>query len=777
MTLQATNLTPITGPLSALRRTVRAWILADYLWRLGALLVVFVLVSATLDLMFRFDPAQRGIILGLAILEACRLTWIKFLVPITRRLREEELLRRVERRHPETGESLLSALQFARMPDPGALGVSTAMIREAIRHGLGAAGQVDFKDVLDRQRLRRNTVRAMLAFIVLGAILGSAAVAYPQEFGTWFNRMVLIGNEQWPRQTTLELVDEASRLGVMPRGDDWVPRAAASGRIPDIVEIDFRPEGQRGYSTELMRRLGDSSFTFTFRNIREPFEFRLRGGDHRTDWMAMRLVERPACEQLDVRIIPPAYQRDRSPDDTRREPWVVPAGRTAEYVYPGSTVEIDALANKPLRHASIRRDGEVVALLDISPDEAGRPRAIRGRIEPEQFAGGVHEVFLIDSDGLPTRRPDRFTLNLRKDEPPQVNSELAGISTMVVPEATIPIDSRITDDFAVERVAVSYEVATPRRSGDDYQVERDRIGGDEQDQPQVIDLGQQPQMQQAEVEAENIIEMDTLADQFGASRIEGRYRLELMGLDLSVGQTLAFTVDAWDNDDVSGPNRGRSSPFVLRVVDRETLTQALMRREQEQRREVMRLLEDHKRIQTRMLAVEADVSQRLGQEPPDDEPVRTDDRGEIAVAEQTQRLAPTRALGIAEQFAQIMLEHENNRLDEEGGSGALRLRRQIERQVVGALIELAHGEMAEAADALDDAMRATDPQEVLSAVSRAAAIQQQVIEQLEAVIEVMGTWETYRQIVTEYRARLREQRELREAVRREMEAEVEQLFD
>ena len=138
MTLQATNLTPITGPLSALRRTVRAWVLADYLWRLGALLVVFVLVSATLDLLFRFDPAQRGIILGLAILEACRLTWIKFLVPITRRLREEDLLLRVQRQHPETGESLLSAVQFARLPDPGALGLSTAMIREAIRHGLGA---------------------------------------------------------------------------------------------------------------------------------------------------------------------------------------------------------------------------------------------------------------------------------------------------------------------------------------------------------------------------------------------------------------------------------------------------------------------------------------------------------------------------------------------------------------------------------------------------------------------------------------------------------------
>ena len=775
MTLQVTNLTPITTRLAALKRTVRAWVLADCLWRLGALMLVFVLVSAALDLLFRFDPAQRAIILALFILEACRLLWIKLLRPLARRMRDDDMLARVERRHPETGESILSAVQFSRQTDPAALGVSGEMMRAAIENGVGRAGEVDFSDIVDRRRLRRNSLRAAAAFVALAALLGSAAVAYPNELGTWFNRMVLIGSEQWPRQTTLELVDEHSRLGVMPRGDDWNPRATASGQIPDMVEIDFRPEGQRRPVTEVMRRVGDSTFTFAFRNVREPFEYRIRGGDHRTDWQPMRLVERPASDDLEVTVIPPEYQVERSPQDTRREPYVIPPGRSTEYIYPGSALQIDARANKPLQHASIRRDGQVVANLYVSEDDDGEPRRIHGDVPPDAVEDGIHEVFLIDADGLPTRRPDRIALSIREDEPPQVRSELVGISSMVVPRATIPIDSRIQDDFAVERVGLAYQVASPRQARRELEAERDRIAGDNGEEPEVIDLTDEPQVDEEDIEEDRIIEMRSLVDQFGRSRVEGRYQLELRELDVEVGQTISFTVDAWDNDDVVGPNRGQSNPFVLRVVDRDTLMQALMRREQEQRREMQRMLDDHNRMHTRILAVEADVAERLEREATT--AMGSDERGEIGVAEQTQRLASVRAVGIAEQFAEIMLEHENNRLDDEGGSGALRLRRQIERQVVGALLELAEGAMVEAAASLDAAMRTDDAAEAYEAVRHATDRQRHIIEELKKIIEVMGTWENYRQIISEYRARLREQEELRDSVRERMEQEVEDLFD
>src|SRR5205814_9528029 len=109
---------------------------------------------------------------------------------------------------------------------------------------------------------------------------------------------------------------------------------------------------------------------------------------------------------------------------------------------------------------------------------------------------------------------------------------------------------------------------------------------------------------------------DQLKDQLTAEKVGQTSRLpelafddviELAPLKIPTGTGLSFRFEAADNDDISGPNTGRSSEFLVRIVTEEELRTDLLRREKEQRQEFERLLKNQEDLLTDSRAFEAAV--------------------------------------------------------------------------------------------------------------------------------------------------------------------------
>ena len=61
-------------------------------------------------------------------------------------------------------------------------------------------------------------------------------------------------------------------------------------------------------------------------------------------------------------------------------------------------------------------------------------------------------------DGIRTKDPVRLILNAAPDEPPRVGLHLRAIGTSITPQARLPIEGEITDDYGVAKLDLVYSV-------------------------------------------------------------------------------------------------------------------------------------------------------------------------------------------------------------------------------------------------------------------------------------------------------------------------------
>ena len=701
--------------LARLRWARTVWVGIDALAALAVAAVVFVAVSLPLDRLLRLDQPQRAVVLALAAGAMAVVAWRRLVRPLTRGLPDDVLARAVEATRRDLGESLLAAVQFARMADPTVAGYSPAMIRATVDLGRRRAAGVDFARALDRPRLHRN----LLLLLSAAAVLTAAAGLFPSTMHLWWQRNVLLASVAWPQQTHLLIIGAADGALVHPRGDDLAVEARADpdGVVPSVVTLDHRQAGGTAGS-ETMVLVGADRFRTVFPNVLEPFRLRVRGGDDVTPWHEVRLVERPVVEDLTLRYTPPAYV-GAGPHDLPKNVGSYP-------VLVGSTVEVRGTASKPLARASLSVGEAPPVDLERFGDQG-----FRAVLSGPGLRTGVYALSLTDQTGLASRMPARFSLRVTPDRPPVVRARLEGIGDLIVPQAVLPIHATLRDDYAVRKAELVC-AASVEGEGEPRTV-RQPFGGPDQT--------------------------------YDGKRIEAAHRQDCQPLGLPVGARLTLRVEATDNDTVAGPNVGTSRGFTLKVVTEDTLRAELLRREQEQRLEFERLLRDQ-----RTLAENARALRAVLDDP--DRPFAEDDTRLLATTEKRQRLVAGRCTAIADQFAQILAEVENNRLEAEQP-----VRDRLAGKIIEPLRRLARRDVLQAADHLDQAKKADAADPRRARLDEAVAAQQTVIATMRDVLQNMVKWEGYQEAVTLLREVLRAQKNISQKTIEEQQRRIRSIFD
>ncbi len=725
---------PISQRLRKLRSAMSRFVLVDGLSRLLLVVLLVALVDVGLDRVFKMDLAQRGIMLAVMAVIVAAVMFFRLLKPFSRRVGDDALILQVEDQHKELQESMISAAQLSRETDVEARGYSPALVDATIRRGSEMASQVDFGKAINQSAFVRNLLLLLVAAVGIGAI--GYGVANTQFWRTWFNRNILLTDDQWPRDTILSIVGvEEDGILVLPRGEDHellVVVSEESRVIKVDVTIEF-DDGSSARTLQKMRRTGnldDREHVLMFRNVANEFRFRARGGDDVTDWVQVRLVEPPLWSELELNLHLPEY--------TGIATQPLPPGGGPHAVLEGSSLTIRGIPNKPLEVAALKSEDNQWPMM---PAEDG---ACTLSIPAADLSGGKYTFDLADEGGLRSSRPASFALKVKPDREPAVRASLLGISGLIVPRAMVPVRFTAGDEFAITRLEFEYGWRSSESSAASVRQSR---------RQDICEL--QPDLRQ----------------ELGNTEIKSVAVLDLEPLEVPVGVSLHLQVTATDNNTLNGPGIGKSREFLLRVVSDEELRADLLRREIEQRKAFELILKSQERLMLDLQAVvdQANASADMNAD------VTLD---QLRDAQRRQKLVGTNSARVADRFEDFLVEVMNNRLNEEEEEidESMSIEVRFNERIIQPIRALDQGPVIQAAQLIDQSQRSIDTnannlnrQRLLASLAETRNKQREIVTEMQKILSAMMDSETYQEVVNKLIEIKRSEERVRDMTRQQRE--------
>jgi hypothetical protein len=563
--------------LSGLRRRIRSYVWIDGLAALVVLLGAAFWASLALDWLFEPPvPLRVGVLAAVAVAAL----WVAYRLILSRafvQLANRSLALVLERRFHGLRDSLLTVVELGEHDDPQHE-FNPRMLAETEMEALAGAGDVNVSAALNFRPLLR---RVALAGLLLVSVVGFSLAAR-DAFGIWMRRSLLMSEELWPRKTDLSVVEFAdSPVKKIARGGDLelnVRADAAPGRVvPDVVEVRYYSE-DGGRSRENMSRLGSvvpgtdafQPYVYTFKSVLTDVEFYVLGGDDRLGPYRLQVVDSPTINRMTLHCEYPAYMR-RTPRDLPVT-GIMPIPR-------GTKVTLRAETNKDVEQVRIDQlaNGDTPSITELSLAGSETPRQFSLEL-PALDSDVTLQFALLDTDGIRSRDAIRLSLSLVEDEAPRVEARLAGIGTAITPQARLPLDGEITDDYSLGRGWFEYTVDN----------------NPSEQQPFAATLAGRDQ-----VVANEVLEV-------GPLQLKPKQRLELLA-------------QVADTCDLSGdPNVGASQKYVLDIVTPGELRSLLEARELQLRRRFETILQEF--TDTRDLLARIDlVAKPAGEKAPDAE--------------------------------------------------------------------------------------------------------------------------------------------------------------
>jgi hypothetical protein len=552
-----TRLAPQIGSMLAdLRRRIFAYVWAEGLAVVVAWLGIAFWVSLLFDWSMEPPVWFRQAMLAIAAIGAVWLLYRFVLRRLWLRIADRNLALVLERRFRDFDESLLTTVELNDQPGHAA-GFHPQMLAAAEHAAVRRLGGVRLGDVFRRGPLVRSLGAAALAIVSVGAF----AILSPEAFGIWRQRVIESSEIIWPRRVHLSIegFDNPQRRVVVAKGSDLAVVAKADNQfeVPETLQIRYRTE--EGRSRENMSRVGIASpedrfqdYSFMFRGILSSRTFDIFGGDAALRGYRIDVVDVPTIE-LVLHCEFPAY--------TRMIPRDLPA-RSVD-VPQGSRITVHATANKDLVEASIER---------LTSDQSATLANLRfdGKADRRHFSYTISRLdetqtllfSLADTDGIHSREPIRLNLTARPDEPPRVGVRLRGIGSAVTPNARLPLEGEVTDDYGIAKLWYEFKTAPE--------------GKLEQAVAVKVSLTTQPR--------------DRTNIRFDRQSNEA---LDLKDRNLVIGSQLLVAVNAEDNCAIGkGPNHSQGEKYQLAVVSPEQLLSILEARELTLRMQLESIVQD-----------------------------------------------------------------------------------------------------------------------------------------------------------------------------------------
>ena len=333
------------------------------------------------------------------------------------------------------------------------------------------------------------------------------------------------------------------------RGTDVNVAAKVSGHIGAPVTLYYRL-GDSNTDTPVaewqsmpMHRASDQqvpdispSYHLLLENVTRPLQYYISVEEVASAQYQVTISDDPIVTQFQYRLNYPAY--------TRLQSQRFPANTGDIQTLFGTELVFTGESNKPLAAASLAFEESDNVELEITgrhlletsaqrgadgqmPEANPMPRTMRGSFIAQQ--SGNYHIQITDVEGFTNREPVNYTLTVFKDAVPDVNIVSPARDTVLDNAMLVDLKVDATDDYGIQALQLVYRV-----------------------------------------EAEGAEEVNVPLKRWGVedapvrTSVSVAYRWDVDRIGIFPGEVLAYYVQALDNDDVSGPNIGKSPIYTLR---------------------------------------------------------------------------------------------------------------------------------------------------------------------------------------------------------------------
>jgi hypothetical protein len=293
---------------------------------------------------------------------------------------------------------------------------------------------------------------------------------------------------------------------IVLRGTPLVIKAKTTGYIPDRLMLTLWPE-QGDVIRMSMESEGEGHFTHRIASAQTSLRYQAYSRQAHSPVYNVRVVDAPEIGKVKLTLIPPGYTR--LPREVKEEGHIE--------ALKGTVVNLEARATKAIKEGKLILNQKDQLPLNVEGV------LLRGNLLV--FYPGSYSLSIKDEFGFENPNPIQYRIHLIPDKYPEGEIVSPTEDLEVSGNEVLPIVYAARDDFGVTAVRLIYQMGGRERS----------------------------------------ITLKSLKD----SRSAGPelFKWDLAGLALTPGDRVAYRLEVWDNDSVSGPKAGHSRTFSLYVRD------------------------------------------------------------------------------------------------------------------------------------------------------------------------------------------------------------------
>ena len=522
------------------------------------LVMVGALVILNVSFQIRQVPFLLWVRIGILLLSIAIIIYIgirSLIIPLSKRFTDAAVASRLESTQEQSElaseNRILSAVQLWQNLTENRLGYAPEFIEHLIIQTdqdmehiqRGQVFQTEFRKIKRNAGIAAAGVALLLIthFFLPNAFNGFAATfqTLPQT----------LPDSQGNLKKAVQITEIQPGNTQVERGTDVNVTAKVSGHIGAPVTLYYHigdsntQTSTAEWQSMSMRRTSDQqapglapSYHLTLENVTRPLQYYISVEEVASAQYRVTISDEPILTQFQYRLNYPAY--------TRLQSQRFPANTGDIQTLFGTELVFTGESNKPLEAASLAFEEsdnvelEITArhLLETTPQPGADgqmpetnpiPRTMRGSFIAQQ--SGNYRIQITDVQGFTNREPVNYTLTVFKDAVPDVNIVSPARDTVLDNAMLVDLKVEATDDYGIQALQLVYRV-----------------------------------------EAEGAEEVNVPLKRWGVEDAPARrsvsvaYRWDVDRIGIFPGEVLAYYVQALDNDDVSGPNIGKSPTYTLR---------------------------------------------------------------------------------------------------------------------------------------------------------------------------------------------------------------------
>ena len=451
------------------------------------------------------------------------ISWRQVVEPVRNAPDEAGCALLVEQALPEFRTRLIASVQLTK---PGAIPAttSTAMVQVLVQQTSVLAAPVDFRSVISLRQF-------WLCGLIAGLIVGMAGIAL--RLGAPASSALLQRAFLWhvPVPHKTHSLVRTGNLKIA-QGDRVVIVAQATGRVPAQGRLLLRSASGATQEFTLLPAAEDRSrFAQAIDNVQESFTYRVRLNDDTSETWTVEVRERPVVTGLECQQIFPAYTqlaaRRRAPTDLT--------------LLAGSQLQLTGHANKSIAAATVQLAGLNTNFpARVNPRD---PQRFDCEIRIPQAGLTGFTVQLRDTDGLNSKDMPVYRIEILPDQPPTVALTFPERKEeLVTSQATVGLGIEAHDDFGIAKLTLHYRSPALH-------------GGQEQ-----------------------IVDLDLAGATPRALHHRHNWQLAKLADFLPLETAIEYWLEVQDTNDVTGPGRGTTEHYWLKVVSTDDKRTNLMNR-------------------------------------------------------------------------------------------------------------------------------------------------------------------------------------------------------